>query len=80
MGLPIYVWSEDTFNRIAKKIDGSLVMQHELTKDRASFTVARILIDCFQWEPIQEWISVTCEDAVVQVYVKEIGAEFLSFQ
>ncbi|MED6191482.1 hypothetical protein PIB30_000582 [Stylosanthes scabra] len=80
MGLPIHVWSEDIFDRIAKGIDRCLVMQHELTKDRASFTVARILIDCFQWEPIHEWISVTCQDAVIQVYFKEIGADFLSFQ
>ncbi|MED6158790.1 hypothetical protein PIB30_035994 [Stylosanthes scabra] len=80
MGLPIHVWSEDTFDRIAKGMDGILVMQHELTKERASLTVARFLIDCFQWEPIQEWISVTCEDAVFQVYVKEVGADFLSFQ
>ncbi|MED6156572.1 hypothetical protein PIB30_015671 [Stylosanthes scabra] len=49
-------------------------------EDRSSFIVARILIDYFQWELIHEWISVECEDAVVQVYVKEIGADFLSFQ
>ncbi|MED6144723.1 hypothetical protein PIB30_018196 [Stylosanthes scabra] len=43
MGLPLHVWSEETFMLIAKGVDAKLVMQNELTKEGASFSVARIL-------------------------------------
>ncbi|MED6138577.1 hypothetical protein PIB30_075569, partial [Stylosanthes scabra] len=79
LGLPIHVWSEDTFARIARGLDGR-VKQHELTEEGASFSVARILVDCYQREPIQEWISISCEDVDFEVYVKEVGGEVLSLQ
>ncbi|MED6187402.1 hypothetical protein PIB30_076098 [Stylosanthes scabra] len=39
MGLPIHIWSEDTFNRIANGIDGSLVYVKEIGADFLSFQV-----------------------------------------
>ncbi|MED6193256.1 hypothetical protein PIB30_017647 [Stylosanthes scabra] len=80
MGVPIHMWSEDTFSRIAKTIDGKLVMQHELTKETACLSVAKILIETCRWEPIQEWLFVKCEDVEFEVYAKKFGFEVLSFQ
>ncbi|MED6169138.1 hypothetical protein PIB30_018665 [Stylosanthes scabra] len=80
IGLSIHVWSKDTFNRIAKRLDGKLVMQHYPMEEGASFSVARILIDCFRWEPIQERVAVKCEDFQFQIYVKEFGADVISVQ
>ncbi|MED6225560.1 hypothetical protein PIB30_094803 [Stylosanthes scabra] len=80
MGLPIHVWSEDTFNWIVRGLVGKLVMQHDLTEGSASFSVARILIDCYQWEPILEWIVVKSEEVEFEVYVKEYGEEVMSKQ
>ncbi|MED6193252.1 hypothetical protein PIB30_017643 [Stylosanthes scabra] len=80
MGVPIHTWSKDTFSRIAKTIDGKLVMQHELTEETACLSVARILFETCRWEPIQEWLFVKCEDVGFEVYAKEFGFEVLSFQ
>ncbi|MED6206633.1 hypothetical protein PIB30_028623 [Stylosanthes scabra] len=41
----------------------------------ALFSMARILIDCYQWEPIQEWITLNCDDHVFEVFAKEFGGE-----
>ncbi|MED6187204.1 hypothetical protein PIB30_074238 [Stylosanthes scabra] len=72
--------NQKTFDRIANRLDGKLVMQHYLTEEGASFSVARIIIDYYQWEPIQEWIAVKCDDVQFQVYVKEFGGDVLSIQ
>ncbi|MED6147772.1 hypothetical protein PIB30_046883 [Stylosanthes scabra] len=80
MGLPLHVWSKETFETIAKGFDAKLVMLDEITENRRSFSVARVLVDCFQWEPIQEWITVKCGGIPFQVYVKEFGCEMLSRQ
>ncbi|MED6126655.1 hypothetical protein PIB30_080533 [Stylosanthes scabra] len=80
MELLIHTWLEDIFRRIIGALDGEMVITHDLTEECASFNIARILIDCFQWELIQEWISVCCEGIEFEVYVKEFGAEVLSQQ
>ncbi|MED6200323.1 hypothetical protein PIB30_083964, partial [Stylosanthes scabra] len=80
MGLPIHSWLDDTFKRIAGAMDGKLVLIHDLTEECTSFIIARILIDCFRWEPLQEWITVYCDGVDFEVYVKEFGAEVLSQQ
>ncbi|MED6211285.1 hypothetical protein PIB30_072225, partial [Stylosanthes scabra] len=53
MRVPIHAWSKDTFDKMAKALDGKLITPHFLTGEKASFSVARILIDYYQWEPIQ---------------------------
>ncbi|MED6134531.1 hypothetical protein PIB30_037830 [Stylosanthes scabra] len=80
IGLLIHVWSGDTFEKIAKGLDARMVRLDELTEDRRSFSMARTLVDCFQWEPIQEWITIKCEGTVFDVYVKEFRGEILSRQ
>ncbi|MED6157506.1 hypothetical protein PIB30_023703 [Stylosanthes scabra] len=42
-------------------MDAKLVMQDEITEDQKSFSVTRIIIDSFQWEPIQQWLTIKCE-------------------
>ncbi|MED6126523.1 hypothetical protein PIB30_079344, partial [Stylosanthes scabra] len=80
MGLPIQVWSDDTFVKIVKGLDTKFVMLDERTKNRRSFSVARVLVDCFQWEPVQEWMSIRCEGTTFDVFIKEFGGEVLSQQ
>ncbi|MED6173486.1 hypothetical protein PIB30_059933 [Stylosanthes scabra] len=74
MGLPIYVWSEETFKNIAK-LWGSYVYSDDRTGESLSFTVARFLIDCFEWEPINEWVTLKVEDREFECFVKEFGGE-----
>ncbi|MED6169269.1 hypothetical protein PIB30_019911 [Stylosanthes scabra] len=80
MGLPLQAWSNEAFETIVNGINGKLVKQHEITEERRSFSVVRLLIDCFQWEPIQEWISVKYKGAIFDVYIKEFGGEVLTSQ
>ncbi|MED6186445.1 hypothetical protein PIB30_066753 [Stylosanthes scabra] len=53
-------------------------MQDDITEKRRSFSVARVMVDCFQWEAIQEWMVVKCEGTIFDVYVKEFGGEMLT--
>ncbi|MED6184831.1 hypothetical protein PIB30_051238 [Stylosanthes scabra] len=80
MGLRLHVWSEDTFKRIPKGLDAKFVMHDELIEEQMLFSVARILIDFFQSEPIQEWVSIRCDGTVFHVYIKEFSGEVLSRQ
>ncbi|MED6209235.1 hypothetical protein PIB30_052759 [Stylosanthes scabra] len=77
MGLPIHLWSDDTFAKMVNGLDAKIVMLDEITENRRSFSVARVLVDCFQWEPIKEWMSIRCEGTTFDVYVKEFGGEGL---
>ncbi|MED6193141.1 hypothetical protein PIB30_016235 [Stylosanthes scabra] len=77
MGIPVYVWSEDTFKNISK-IWGNYVYADDRTGESMSFTVARFLIDCFEWEYINEWITIKVEDREFEVHVKEFGCEVYS--
>ncbi|MED6109445.1 hypothetical protein PIB30_033619 [Stylosanthes scabra] len=77
MGLPVYVWSESTFRSIAK-LWGGYVYADNRTEDCASFTVARFLMDCFEWEFISEWVLIKVDDRQFEVFVKEFGAEVYS--
>ncbi|MED6208617.1 hypothetical protein PIB30_047004 [Stylosanthes scabra] len=80
MGLPIHIWSEDSFERIAKAMDGKLVMLQDLMDECASFSIVRILVDTYQWQLIQDWIIVKFKYVDFYVYIKEFGIEVLSQQ
>ncbi|MED6193782.1 hypothetical protein PIB30_022700 [Stylosanthes scabra] len=77
IGLSIYVWLEETFKNIAK-LWGSYVYSDDRTGESLSFTVARFLIDCFEWEPINEWDTLKVEDREFECFVKEFGGEVYS--
>ncbi|MED6157712.1 hypothetical protein PIB30_025824 [Stylosanthes scabra] len=53
-------------------------MLDDRTEVPKSFTVGRILIDSYQWEIINEWVSIKIENQTFEVHVKEVGAEIYS--
>ncbi|MED6193567.1 hypothetical protein PIB30_020711 [Stylosanthes scabra] len=74
MGLPVYVWSEKTFRSIAE-LWGKYIYADNRTEEYKSFTVARFLIDSFEWEMINEWILIKVEGRQFEVFAKEFGAK-----
>ncbi|MED6106718.1 hypothetical protein PIB30_007041 [Stylosanthes scabra] len=77
MGLPTIAWSESTFRSIAR-LWGKYVYSDDRTEEMQSFSVARFVIDCYQWEEIHEWIKVKVDDWEFEIFVKEFGAELYS--
>ncbi|MED6148576.1 hypothetical protein PIB30_054382 [Stylosanthes scabra] len=54
MGLPLNLWCCENFHSISK-IWGKFILMDDRTEEPKSFTTARIMLDCFQWERIHEW-------------------------
>ncbi|MED6201717.1 hypothetical protein PIB30_097870 [Stylosanthes scabra] len=79
MGLPIGLWSSENYNKIVK-LSGKIVRIDDRTEESKSFTTARILLDCFQWERIHEWITLRIDGREFEVFVKEFGSEVYSVQ
>ncbi|MED6192685.1 hypothetical protein PIB30_012285 [Stylosanthes scabra] len=59
---------------------GKVVMMDDRTEEAKSFSTARILVDSFQWEMINEWITIKIEDRVFEVFAKEVGPEVYSVE
>ncbi|MED6110165.1 hypothetical protein PIB30_040500 [Stylosanthes scabra] len=57
-----------------------MIMLDDRTDESKSFSVARVLIDSFQWEQIHEWVSINVDDRMIEVFVKEVGAEVYSVE
>ncbi|MED6119632.1 hypothetical protein PIB30_013264 [Stylosanthes scabra] len=79
MGLPIGLWKKETFNSFAS-LWGKMVKMDDRTEESKSFTRARFIIDCFQWERVHEWVSVKVDDREFEVFAKEFGSEVYSVQ
>ncbi|MED6162213.1 hypothetical protein PIB30_068291 [Stylosanthes scabra] len=79
MGLPIGLWCNENYNKIAK-LWGKMVKLDDRIEESKSYSTARILLDCFQWERIHEWVSIKIEDRKFEVFVKEFGSEVYSVQ
>ncbi|MED6173453.1 hypothetical protein PIB30_059548 [Stylosanthes scabra] len=79
MGMPVKLWCVANFENIAEQW-GKVVRYDDRAEEEKSFSIARILIDSFQWKFINEWISVKADDYVFDVLVKEVGAEVYSVQ
>ncbi|MED6109081.1 hypothetical protein PIB30_030294 [Stylosanthes scabra] len=77
MGLPTMVWSEEMFKCIAE-LWGKYVYSDDRTGESLSFSVARFLIDSFEWENINEWVSVTVGERRFDVFVREFTSEVYS--
>ncbi|MED6145221.1 hypothetical protein PIB30_023170 [Stylosanthes scabra] len=77
--MPVGFWCTENFDRITKQW-GKTITIDDRTEESKSYTTARVLIDCFQWEKIHEWITVTVEDKSFHVFVKEFGSEIYSIQ
>ncbi|MED6180201.1 hypothetical protein PIB30_008059 [Stylosanthes scabra] len=77
--LPVYAWSEENLNRVAS-LWGKLVMLDDRIEEKKSFSTVRMLVDCYEWERINEWVSVKIGDRKIEIYVKEFGGEIYSVQ
>ncbi|MED6222049.1 hypothetical protein PIB30_060724 [Stylosanthes scabra] len=72
VGVPVHLWSENTFMKLGK-LWGKPVMMDELTNYYLSYTCASILINSYQWETIQKWVPLEDGDRKFDVFVKEFG-------
>ncbi|MED6138036.1 hypothetical protein PIB30_070568, partial [Stylosanthes scabra] len=79
MGMPIGLWCKENFGKVAK-LWGKMITIDDRVGESKSFSTARVLIDCFQWERVHEWISVKIDDRVFDIFVKEFGLEVYSVQ
>ncbi|MED6159978.1 hypothetical protein PIB30_047214 [Stylosanthes scabra] len=80
MGLPVELWCNETFNSFAK-LWGKLIKMDNRIEESKSFTMARFLVDCFQWESsVHEWITMKVDDKVFEVFAKEFGSEVYNVQ
>ncbi|MED6206494.1 hypothetical protein PIB30_027292 [Stylosanthes scabra] len=79
MGLPVCLWCEENIERVAK-LWGKVVEHDDRSTESKSYTTARVLIDCYQWEMVHKWVSIKVDDRTFDVFVKETGAEAYSVQ
>ncbi|MED6133169.1 hypothetical protein PIB30_026096 [Stylosanthes scabra] len=77
--LPMCMWCVENVDRIAM-LWGKTLKHDDRTEEPKSYSIARVLIDCFQWEQINEWVSIKIEDKVIEVFVKECGPEAYSIE
>ncbi|MED6158891.1 hypothetical protein PIB30_037266 [Stylosanthes scabra] len=61
MGIPVHVWSKETLDYRTEQCE--------------SFSVARLLIDCYEWNRIDEWICLKTEDRQFDIHVREFGGD-----
>ncbi|MED6146202.1 hypothetical protein PIB30_032468 [Stylosanthes scabra] len=50
------------------------------TEQSMSFSVARFLINCFEWNKIDEWINLKDGEIQFEIYAREVGGEVYSLQ
>ncbi|MED6211199.1 hypothetical protein PIB30_071411 [Stylosanthes scabra] len=79
MGMPVCMWCEENFSKIAKQ-RGKVIRFDDRTEQSKSYSVARVLVDSYQWERIHKWITIKVEDRSFEVFVKEFGSEVYSVQ
>ncbi|KAL4323623.1 hypothetical protein GQ457_11G028100 [Hibiscus cannabinus] len=72
VGLPIHLWSHETFANLAS-LWGKLIRVEGFTMEPQSFERARFLIESDKMDRIEEMVEVkTSEGLVVQVWVQEV--------
>ncbi|MED6217550.1 hypothetical protein PIB30_018760 [Stylosanthes scabra] len=79
IGLPIELWCEENIRKITE-LWGKTIVVDDRTEESKSFSVARVLLDSFEWEKIHEWVSIRVDDRVIEVFVKEFGSEIFSVE
>ncbi|MED6108775.1 hypothetical protein PIB30_027325 [Stylosanthes scabra] len=57
-----------------------VIAHDDRSEEPKSFSIARILIDSYQWKRIHEWVSIKVDDRVFEVFVNEFGSEVYSVQ
>ncbi|MED6158077.1 hypothetical protein PIB30_029385 [Stylosanthes scabra] len=79
MGIPVHTWTTETFSNIAK-FWGNMVLLDDKTEEQKYYSVARMLVDCFEWEHINEWVNMKVGEKEFEIYVREFGGEIFSIQ
>ncbi|MED6207304.1 hypothetical protein PIB30_034505 [Stylosanthes scabra] len=79
MGMPVCLWCKENFKRIASSW-GKVVQFDNRTELSKSYSVTRVLVDCYQWELVNEWVKVSIDERAFTVHVKEVGSEIYSVQ
>ncbi|MED6147374.1 hypothetical protein PIB30_043515 [Stylosanthes scabra] len=77
--MPISLWCPENFENVAKEW-GKVLKLDDRTEEPKSYTVGRILIDSFQWDHINEWVSIKIEDQMFEVHVREVRPEMYSME
>ncbi|MED6108177.1 hypothetical protein PIB30_021124 [Stylosanthes scabra] len=62
------------------KLWGNLVLADYTTEHCLSFTVARLLIDSYEWSNISEWVRLKVDGREIEIHVREFGGEIYSIQ
>ncbi|MED6155459.1 hypothetical protein PIB30_005311 [Stylosanthes scabra] len=78
-GLSINLWCEPNIRRIVE-LWGKVVMMDDRTEEAKTFSTARVLINSFHWEMINEWITIKIDDRAFKVFAKEVGPEVYSVE
>ncbi|MED6203934.1 hypothetical protein PIB30_004064 [Stylosanthes scabra] len=78
-GMPIPLWCRENFESIAK-LWGKVIEYDDRGDESKSYSIARVLVDCYEWTMINEWINLKVDDKEFEVYVKEVGAEVYSVE
>ncbi|MED6204057.1 hypothetical protein PIB30_005455 [Stylosanthes scabra] len=63
-----------------EKLWGKVLRFNDKTEEPKSFIIGRILIDSYQWEHINEWISIKIENQTFEVHAKEVGPKMYSIE
>ncbi|MED6217133.1 hypothetical protein PIB30_014795 [Stylosanthes scabra] len=67
LGMPICLWSKENFTKIAE-LWGKVIEFDHRAGEAKSYSTAKILLDCFQWEGVHEWVSIRVNDSVFEVF------------
>ncbi|MED6108830.1 hypothetical protein PIB30_027922 [Stylosanthes scabra] len=68
MGMPTCLWCKENFK----------IQYDDRTELSKSYSVARVLLDCYQREQISEWVKLSIDDRSFTVFGKEVGPEAYS--
>ncbi|KAL4328150.1 hypothetical protein AHAS_Ahas13G0171300 [Arachis hypogaea] len=72
-GVPLYVWTEDTFRAIGGQW-GEVVVCEDETNSVTSFRVGRVLIDTCRFDAIHERLHLSIGSSGFDVCVREMGS------
>ncbi|MED6160700.1 hypothetical protein PIB30_053837 [Stylosanthes scabra] len=78
-GMPVCMWCSKNFEVIVK-LWGKPIKWDDRGAESKSYTTCRIQIECYQWEMINEWVSIKIDDRVFEVFVKEFGPKLYSVE
>ncbi|KAL4337386.1 hypothetical protein AHAS_Ahas12G0105000 [Arachis hypogaea] len=72
-GVPLHVWTEDTFRAIGAQWGEVVVCDNGIAVG-TSFRAGRMLIDTWRFEPISESLRLSVGSSVYEIFVKKVGS------